>query len=371
MKSKDMDDLFGHVPQSEEEPAETLRSGDGDMVPDHVDADLGMMPRVHTKESIRQRMLGILEKARNAETNPFTPRQMQSHTGLFPVMAEWLEEDGEGERLLAEFRAEIDKKLLRTVAADPTTTNTKETYKALAFATREQLAARWVKTQLEDRKNKARRIYYMSMEFLIGRALNNALYALGTHDQAAAAFNDTHGPSLNEIIECEPDAALGNGGLGRLAACFLDSMATLELPSWGYGMRYEYGMFAQSVVNGTQIEHPDSWLVDGTPWEIPRPGTVFPVRFGGTAEHHGEWAEWNAAEAVEARAFDYVIPGYATERVSTLRLWKATAPAHIDLNAFNFGDYARAAEFKNRFGNISWVLYPNDSTPAGRELRLR
>ena len=271
----------------------------------------------------------------------------------------------------AEFRAEIDKKLLRTVAADPTTANTKETYKALAFATREQLAARWVKTQLEDRKNKARCIYYMSMEFLIGRALNNALYALGTHDQAAAAFNDTHGPSLNEIIECEPDAALGNGGLGRLAACFLDSMATLELPSWGYGMRYEYGMFAQSVVNGTQIEHPDSWLVDGTPWEIPRPGTVFPVRFGGTAEHHGEWAEWNAAEAVEARAFDYVIPGYATERVSTLRLWKATAPAHIDLNAFNFGDYARAAEFKNRFENISWVLYPNDSTPAGRELRLR
>mgnify|MGYP000069380611 CR=1 FL=1 len=173
------------------------------------------------------------------------------------------------------------------------------------------------------------------------------------------------------LEEFEYEPSLGNGGLGRLAACFLDSMATLELPSWGYGMRYEYGMFAQSIINGAQVEHPDSWLVDGTPWEFPRPGTVFPVRFGGTAEHHGEWAEWNAAEAIEARAFDYVIPGHGTNRVSTLRLWKAGAPAQIDLNAFNSGDYARAAEFKNRFENISWVLYPNDTTPAGRELRLR
>ena len=269
------------------------------------------------------------------------------------------------------FRAEIDSKLLHAVAAEPVTANTKELYKALAIAAREQLGSRWVKTQVDDRKNKARRVYYMSMEFLIGRTLDNAISALGLRDAAAAAFSNDGGPSLSDIIECEPDAALGNGGLGRLAACFLDSMATLELPSWGYGMRYEYGMFAQSIINGGQVEHPDSWLVDGTPWEFPRPGTVFPVRFCGTAEHHGEWAEWNAAEAVEARAYDYVIPGHGTERVSTLRLWKAGAPAQIDLNAFNSGDYARAAEFKNRFENISWVLYPNDSTPAGRELRLR
>ncbi|MEI7611543.1 MAG: glycogen/starch/alpha-glucan phosphorylase [Betaproteobacteria bacterium] len=268
-------------------------------------------------------------------------------------------------------RSEIDNKLLHAVAAEPVTANTKEQYKALALVARDQLAERWVKTQVEDRKNKARRIYYMSMEFLIGRTLNNALSALDLRPSAEAAFAASGGPSLTDIIECEPDAALGNGGLGRLAACFLDSMATVELPSWGYGMRYEYGMFAQSIINGGQVEHPDSWLIDGTPWEFPRPGTHFTVRFGGTAEHHGEWAEWNAAEAVEARAFDYVIPGHGTDRVSTLRLWKAGAPAHIDLNAFNSGDYARAAEFKNRFENISWVLYPNDSTPAGRELRLR
>ncbi|SDI67412.1 glycogen/starch/alpha-glucan phosphorylase [Propionivibrio dicarboxylicus] len=271
----------------------------------------------------------------------------------------------------AEFRAEIDRKLLTEVAAEPVTANTKELYKALSLLVREQLAQRWVKTQVEDRKAKARRIYYMSMEFLVGRALNNALSALDLRDTADAAFSAVGGPALTDVLECEPDAALGNGGLGRLAACFLDSMATLELPSWGYGMRYEYGMFAQSIINGAQVEHPDSWLVDGTPWEFPRPGTVFPVRFGGSAEHCGEWAEWNAAEAVEARAYDYVIPGHGTERVSTLRLWKAGAPAQIDLNAFNSGDYARAAEFKNRFENISWVLYPNDSTPAGRELRLR
>ena len=267
--------------------------------------------------------------------------------------------------------AKVDDKLLKSVAAEPITANTKELYKALALVTREKLAERWVKTQVDDRKNKVRRIYYMSMEFLVGRSLNNALSALDLRDAADAAFSQAGGPSLTDLIECEPDAALGNGGLGRLAACFLDSMATLELPSWGYGMRYEYGMFAQSIINGGQVEHPDSWLVDGTPWEFPRPGTHFIVNFGGSSEHHGEWAEWNAAEAVEARAFDYVVPGHGTERVSTLRLWKAGAPAQIDLNAFNSGDYARAAEFKNRFENISWVLYPNDTTPAGRELRLR
>jgi starch phosphorylase len=172
-------------------------------------------------------------------------------------------------------------------------------------------------------------------------------------------------------MECEPDAALGNGGLGRLAACFLDSMATLGLPSWGYGVRYEYGMFAQSILNGQQVEKPEAWLQDRSPWEFPRANKHHTVRFGGTCEHHGEWAEWHAADSVEAKAFDYVIPGHGTDRVSTLRLWKAAAPSEIDLGAFNTGDYQRAADFKNRFENISWVLYPNDSTSAGRELRLR
>ena len=268
-------------------------------------------------------------------------------------------------------RNEIDGRLLYGVAADPATANTEEMYSALGLVSRAQLAKRWVQTQKEDRAKKSRRIYYLSMEFLIGRALNNALSALDLREPAEKVFSGEGAPTLTEVIECEPDAALGNGGLGRLAACFLDSMATLELPSWGYGMRYEYGMFAQSIVNGCQVEHPDDWLVKQNIWEFRRPGTHFTVHFGGTAEHYGEWSEWNAAEAIEANAYDYVIPGHGTERVSTLRLWKADAPSKIDLNAFNTGDYARAAEFKNRFENISWVLYPNDSTPAGRELRLR
>ena len=268
-------------------------------------------------------------------------------------------------------RSEVDRRLLYGVAADPATANTEEMYSALGLVSRAQLAKRWVETQKEDRAKKSRRIYYLSMEFLIGRALNNALSALDLREPAEKVFSGEGAPTLTEVIECEPDAALGNGGLGRLAACFLDSMATLELPSWGYGMRYEYGMFAQSIVNGCQVEHPDDWLVKQNIWEFRRPGTHFTVHFGGTAEHYGEWSEWNAAEAIEANAYDYVIPGHGTERVSTLRLWKADAPSKIDLNAFNTGDYARAAEFKNRFENISWVLYPNDSTPAGRELRLR
>lgn len=267
-------------------------------------------------------------------------------------------------------RSQIDRKLLCAVAAEPKRASKADLYQALSFVAREKLAQRWVDTQNTDRDDKARRVYYLSMEFLIGRAMNNALSALDLRDQAAAVFT-APGPSLDEVMECEPDAALGNGGLGRLAACFLDSMATLGLPSWGYGVRYEYGMFAQSILNGQQVEKPEAWLQDRSPWEFPRANKHYTVRFGGSAEHHEEWAEWHAADSVEAKAFDYVIPGHGTDRVSTLRLWKAAAPSEIDLGAFNTGDYQRAAEFKNHFENISWVLYPNDSTPAGRELRLR
>ncbi|WP_300450986.1 glycogen/starch/alpha-glucan phosphorylase [Accumulibacter sp.] len=267
-------------------------------------------------------------------------------------------------------RSQIERNLLCTVAAEPSRASTADFYQALSLVAREQLAKRWVDTQNADRAEKARRVYYLSMEFLIGRAMNNALSALQLRQPAAAVFS-APGLSLDEVMECEPDAALGNGGLGRLAACFLDSMATLGLPSWGYGVRYEYGMFAQSILNGQQVEKPEAWLQDRSPWEFPRANKHYTVRFGGTAEHHEEWAEWHAADSVEAKAFDYVIPGHGTERVSTLRLWKAAAPSEIDLGAFNTGDYQRAAEFKNHFENISWVLYPNDSTPAGRELRLR
>ena len=267
----------------------------------------------------------------------------------------------------------VQHHLLHTVGAAPASATRTEIMHAVAQSAREQLSQRWVAGDSADRHAKARRVYYLSMEFLIGRTLSNALAALelkGEMAQAALA----HAATLEDLTATEADAALGNGGLGRLAACFLDSMATLELPSFGYGIRYEFGMFKQSIQDGRQVEYPDPWLEDGTPWEFARQGVHYPVRFGGWVEPATDPSRvptWRHAGEVNAKAYDMVIPGHGTRRVSTLRLWKAVAPSQIDLHAFNSGDYARAAEFKNAYENISWVLYPNDSTPAGRELRLR
>jgi starch phosphorylase len=259
------------------------------------------------------------------------------------------------------------------VASAPAEATHTQIMHAVAQVAREQLSQRWVASDSADRSAKARRVYYLSMEFLIGRTLSNALAALELKGEMGTAARE-HACALEDLAATEPDAALGNGGLGRLAACFLDSMATLELPSFGYGIRYEFGMFKQSIQAGRQVEYPDPWVEDGTPWEFPRSEVHYPVRFGGWVEPAADPSHvptWRHAGEVNAKAYDMVVPGHGTERVSTLRLWKAVAPAQIDLHAFNTGDYARAAEFKNQYENISWVLYPNDSTPAGRELRLR
>ncbi len=268
----------------------------------------------------------------------------------------------------------IDDQLLDLVGVTPADAVPTELMQAVSQVAREQLSKRWVETQAANRAAKARRVYYLSMEFLMGRTLGNALAALDLQGDAAQAMA-ARAQRLEDVADTEPDAALGNGGLGRLAACFLDSMATLGLPSFGYGIRYEYGMFAQEIKRGCQVEHPDPWLENGTAWEFPRAGITYPVHFGGWVEHSQvggvDCALWRPSAEVAAKAFDMVIPGSGTSKVSTLRLWKAAAPAHIDLNAFNTGDYARAASAKNEYENISWVLYPNDSTPAGRELRLR
>ncbi|MGB4360192.1 MAG: glycogen/starch/alpha-glucan phosphorylase [Rhodoferax sp.] len=265
---------------------------------------------------------------------------------------------------------QINAHLLHTVGVTPDRASPSDLMLATAQVARAQLSERWVATQEEERSQRARRVVYLSMEFLMGRTLSNALAALNLTDGAAKGLAQ-HAQKLEDIASQEPDAALGNGGLGRLAACFLDSMATLGLPSFGYGIRYEYGMFAQEIQQGSQMEHPDSWLKDGTPWEFPRADLTYPVRFGGWVAHVNDKAVWKHAGEVAAKAYDMVVPGHGTDKVSTLRLWKAVAPEHIDLGAFNTGDYARAACAKNEYENISWVLYPNDSTPAGRELRLK
>ena len=265
---------------------------------------------------------------------------------------------------------DLDSRLLDEVGVAPADATRHDLLVAAALAARQRLSRRWVATQSQERADKVRRVYYLSMEFLIGRSLTNALDALDLAEPVVSELR-SHAQRLEDIVEEEADPGLGNGGLGRLAACFLDSMATLGLPSMGYGIRYEHGMFAQVIRDGRQLEYPDPWLADGIPWEFARPSVSWQVWFGGRVEHDGRRAHWRPAGEVLARAHDLVVPGHGTDHVSTLRLWRAAAPDQIDLAAFNSGDYARAAGVKNEYENISWVLYPNDSTPAGRELRLR
>ncbi|MFM7533199.1 MAG: glycogen/starch/alpha-glucan phosphorylase [Rubrivivax sp.] len=273
----------------------------------------------------------------------------------------------------ARLGAEIDARLRDELCVAPHEAGPQDLMLALAGLARAQLARRQVACEAADRAARRRRVHFLCMEFLIGRTLGNALHALGCQGAAARALQ--HRAARWEDVQArEADAALGNGGLGRLAACYLESMATLGLPAWGYCIRYEYGMFAQAIQEGQQVERPDPWLQDGAPWEFARPAISWHVGFGGEVQAPlGPEARvtWHPAVQVQARACDLVVPGHATERVSALRLWRSAAPAQIDMQAFNRGDYARAAEFKNAFENISWVLYPDDRSPAGRELRLR
>ena len=241
--------------------------------------------------------------------------------------------------------------------------------RALAAVCRGELASRWSESQREDFAHRARRINYLSMEFLMGRALGNALDALDLLPAAQEGVGGEH--ALADLFEHESDAALGNGGLGRLAACFLDSMATLGIPAFGYGMRYQFGMFRQAIRDGRQVEQPDAWLQAGDHWCIARPEVRYPVGFGGRVEGPPLARRWLPAEAVEADAFDFIVPGHGTHRVATLRLWQARAIESLDFAAFSRGEFHAAAAPRARAEAINWVLYPDDSTLAGRELRLK
>ncbi len=267
-------------------------------------------------------------------------------------------------------RKSIAGKLLYAIGKDPATARTQDWYQSLARATRDHLVERWMETTRSHYQGAVKRVYYLSMEFLVGRTLSNSLHALSLHDRMADVLQDM-GLDLDELRAQEPDAGLGNGGLGRLAACFMDPMATLGLPSYGYGIRYDYGMFAQHIHDGQQVEQPDEWLANGNPWEFPRPERVFIVNFGGWVKHEGGMAHWCDAEEVRAMAYDTIIPGADTRSVSTLRLWHARAAEVLDLKMFNAGDYMRAVQQKNLSENVTRVLYPDDSSYHGRELRLR
>lgn len=264
----------------------------------------------------------------------------------------------------------IANKLIYGVGKDPVSASADDWLHAAAYAVRDQLVGRWMKTTRAQYQQDVKRVYYLSMEFLIGRTFTNALLAVDMLEPLRQALAELD-VDFDTVSDLEPDAALGNGGLGRLAACFLDSMATLGVPGFGYGIRYEYGMFRQAIADGRQVEAPDYWLARGNPWEFARPEAKYRVRFGGHIEERGGRIEWKGTDDVLAMAYDTIIPGYGTEATNTLRLWRALATDEMDLSAFNSGDYLRAVASKNLSENVSRVLYPDDSTPSGRELRLR
>ncbi|MFH1131252.1 MAG: glycogen/starch/alpha-glucan phosphorylase [Pseudomonadota bacterium] len=250
-----------------------------------------------------------------------------------------------------------------------------EKYYAVCLSVRDELIKRWINTQQTYYQKDARRVYYLSMEYLMGRALNNALVNSGLANIFRTALKD-FGYSLEEIEELGVDAGLGNGGLGRLAACFLDSMATLELPVVGYGLRYDYGIFRQNIVDGQQVEEPDDWLNLPNPWEMARPDYDVKVRFGGRVQIDTDGCgklcnKWVDTHDVLATAYDTPIPGYGNNTVNTLRLWRAKGTQAFDLEDFNVGDYIGAVEHKVLSENITKILYPNDNIYTGKELRLQ
>ena len=249
-------------------------------------------------------------------------------------------------------------------------------FQAVSYAVKDQIVENWMETQKEYEKKDPKTVYYLSMEFLMGRALGNNMINLQAYDQAKEALEEL-GVDINVIEDQEPDAALGNGGLGRLAACFLDSLATLGYSAYGCGIRYRYGMFKQKIENGYQVEVPDNWLKDGNPFELRRPEYAKIVKFGGyvRVEYDEEKKKNNfiqeGYQSVRAVPFDLPILGYNNNVVNTLRVWDAEAITDFHLDSFDKGDYQKAVEQENLAKNIVEVLYPNDNHYAGKELRLK
>mmetsp|Transcript_18479 Transcript_18479/g.31626 ORF Transcript_18479/g.31626 Transcript_18479/m.31626 type:complete len:630 (+) Transcript_18479:19-1908(+) len=247
-------------------------------------------------------------------------------------------------------------------------------YQAAAFAVRDRLIESWNDTQQYHHHNDAKRVYYFSLEFLMGRTFQNALVNSDLDGPFKDALMDM-GYDLEELYEQETDAALGNGGLGRLAACFIDSLATLEIPAWGYGIRYDFGIFKQEIQEGYQVEIPDYWLVRGNPWEIERQDITYQIRYYGQSKKYMdqgvERASWEGCQKVIAMAYDTPIPGFNTYNTNNLRLWRSRPRSTFDFDKFNNSDYHGAIQERQDAEYITSVLYPNDSTDAGKELRLK
>src|SRR5450432_1839378 len=278
------------------------------------------------------------------------------------------------ELALAEIKGAILAKLRLAVGKEASMATKHDWYMAAALALRDRIVHRWLTAEKQSYDAGRKRVYYLSLEFLIGRLFSDALNNMGLYAVFEVALEDL-GVGLGELRQCEPDAALGNGGLGRLAACFMESMATLAIPAIGYGIRYDYGLFRQILNQGWQQEYPDVWLSFGNPWEFQRPEVVYHVHFGGSVDHVDDKgrdrAIWHPAETVQAMAYDTPIVGWRGQHVNALRLWSARSPDPLKLDVFNTGDYLGASAEESRAEAICKFLYPNDESPAGRELRLR
>jgi starch phosphorylase len=265
--------------------------------------------------------------------------------------------------------------LTRSLAKRPDKASNLDRYHALALTVRDLMVEKWIATKDEYEDHDPRTVYYISLEYLMGRTLGNALINLGILDAAEEAMKEL-GFDVETLRDEEVDAGLGNGGLGRLAACYLDSMATLELPAYGYGIRYDYGIFRQIIQNGCQVEDPDNWLSRGNPWEIRRPELARVIQFGGRTEKHPDGKnkfrkKWVDTQEVLAMPYDTPIPGYKNNTVNTLRLWSAESLCGFNLSKFNQGDYISANLEASMTQNITKVLYPNDNNYEGKELRLK
>ncbi|XSG84566.1 MAG: glycogen/starch/alpha-glucan phosphorylase [Methylohalobius sp. ZOD2] len=281
----------------------------------------------------------------------------------------------ESEQPIYSIKETLINHLIYSLGKDPVEASDRDWFYALAHTVRDRLTSRWMETMRRYYLRDVKRMYYLSMEYLLGRSLINNLLNLGDYESFRKALEEM-GMDLTKLADIEYEAALGNGGLGRLAACFMDSLATLQMPGFGYGIRYEYGIFCQTIENGSQVEHPDPWLRDEHPWELPRPEIQYPIRFGGRVEIRQDVGgaprpRWVDTEDILAMAYDVPVLGYGGETVNNLRLWAAKASREFDLTYFNKGNYIQAVAEKIQSETLSKVLYPDDTTQMGRELRLR
>ncbi|KAG5362394.1 Glycogen phosphorylase 1 [Yarrowia sp. C11] len=345
-------------------------------------AGAGSDPFLRSRSPSHERMIGqeppIVPLNRHRRTfTGFTQRQIEHIDNTIPLESRqiWkkfsLGEFGDKQEFQQEFVRHVETTLARSLY----NCDDLAAYQAASQAVRDRLVVAWNRTQQKHTLTDTKRIYYLSLEFLMGRALDNAMLNTRTKQYAREGVKD-FGFRLEDLIEQEPDAALGNGGLGRLAACFVDSLASENYPGWGYGLRYEYGIFKQKIIDGYQVEQPDYWLTYGSSWEIPRNEISVDIMFYGYVRHYTDDEGvhrrcWEGGDVVRAVASDFPVPGYGTANVNNLRLWSSKPAQEFDFAKFNAGDYINSVSEQQRAETISAVLYPNDNFDSGKELRLK